>query len=280
MGALKVIANGLEHHVVTWGDEAADPVLLLHGFMDAGATWDLVAPAIADAGFRVLAPDLRGFGESATVSPGGYYHFPDYIADLAELAPKKPLRVVGHSMGGTAATLFSGAQPERVKALVLIEGVGPPDNAPELAPDRMRRWLDQLASDRPEKPIASMDDAVKRLRVNHPHVPDDVLRSRAVHLVRKDESGTFRWAFDPLHRTTSPMPFFSSVFRAFAARVTCPVLFVGGGENGWHPIDEAERVAAFQHLERIDIEGAGHMVHWTKPTELARAILDFFEQRR
>lgn len=277
---MKVVANGLEHHVVTWGDETADPVLLLHGFMDAGATWDLVGPAIASAGFRVLAPDLRGFGESGTAPRGAYYHFPDYVADLAALAPKRPLRIVGHSMGGTVATLFSGSQPERVKALVLIEGVGPPDNVPEIAPDRMRRWLEQLASERTEKPIASMDEAVKRLRGNHPHVPDDLLRSRAVHLVRKDDSGTLRWAFDPLHRTTSPMPFFSSVYRAFAARVTCPVLFVGGGENGWHPSDEAERLAAFANHERIDIGGAGHMVHWTKPVDLARAILDFFERHR
>ena len=276
---MKVIANGLEHHVVAWGDESAEPVLLLHGFMDAGGTWDLVAPAIASAGFRVLAPDLRGFGESATAPSGGYYHFPDYIADIAALAPARPLRVVGHSMGGTAATLFTGAAPERVKALVLVEGVGPPDNTPEIAPERMRRWLSQLAANKPEKPLASMDDAITRLQANHPHVPVDVLRSRAMHLVRKDASGTLRWAFDPLHRTTAPMPFFASVFRAFAARVTCPVLFVSGGTLGWHPEDENERLAAFRDLERVEIEGAGHMVHWTKPAPLAKAILDFFVRR-
>jgi pimeloyl-ACP methyl ester carboxylesterase len=273
---LKVIANGLEHHVVTWGDENADPVLLVHGFMDAGATWDLVAPAIAAAGFRVLAPDLRGFGASSRVPRGGYYHFPDYVADLAEIAPKKPLRIVGHSMGGTASTLFTGAQPERVKALVLVEGVGPPDNDADIAPVRMRRWLEQLESHHADKPLVSMDDAVQRLRANHPHVPEDVLRSRAVHLVRTDDAGVLRWAFDSLHRTTSPMPFFASVFEAFAARVTCPVLFVGGGELGWHPADEAKRLAAFAHLERVDIDGAGHMAHWTKPEPLANAILDFF----
>src|SRR5260221_338038 len=120
--------------------------------MDAGGTWDLVAPAIASAGFRVLAPDLRGFGASSSAPAGAYYHFPDYIADIAALAPNGPLRVVGHSMGGTAATLFSGAHPERVRSLVLIEGVGPPDNPPEIAPDRMRRWLDQLGTPRVEKP--------------------------------------------------------------------------------------------------------------------------------
>jgi pimeloyl-ACP methyl ester carboxylesterase len=121
-----------------------------------------------------------------------------------------------------------------------------------------------------------MDDAVTRLRANHPHVPADVLRTRAVHLVKRGDDGALRWAFDPLHRTTSPMPFFASVFRAFAARVTCPVLFVGGGTLGWHPEDEAERLSAFATLERVEIEGAGHMVHWTKPTELSAAILDFF----
>src|SRR4051794_24555734 len=99
--------NGLKLYVHRFRDPAAAPsgltILLVHGFLDSGATWDLVAPRLARAGHDVVAPDLRGFGLSDYVGAGGYYHFPDYIADLAELvdaiAPRR-LSVVGHSMGG------------------------------------------------------------------------------------------------------------------------------------------------------------------------------------
>jgi pimeloyl-ACP methyl ester carboxylesterase len=163
-----------------------------------------------------------------------------------------------------------------VRALVLIEGLGPPDNPPEVAPDRMARWLADLESP-PSERSGSMDLMVARLKANHPDVPDDVLASRAKHLLREHDGG-FSWAFDPLHRTTAPVPFFSRVYESFAARVACPVLFVSGGPKGFHPPDEEHRLSAFRDVERITLMDAGHMVHWTRPNELARAILDFFHR--
>jgi pimeloyl-ACP methyl ester carboxylesterase len=76
-----------------------------------------------------------------------------------------------------------------------------------------------------------------------------------------------------MHRTHAPMPFFKESFGAFAKRVTCPTLFVGGGAHGFHPADEAERVACFAHLTRIELPEAGHMMHWTEPECLAAALV-------
>src|SRR5208282_2385822 len=84
--SLRVRANGLDLHVLEWiGHAAETTVLLLHGYMDAAATWDLVAAPLAESGVRVLAPDLRGFGDSSRVPEGGYYYFPDYVHDVADL---------------------------------------------------------------------------------------------------------------------------------------------------------------------------------------------------
>lgn len=274
---MRLLANGLEHFVHTWGERGGDPVVLLHGYMDAGGTWDLVAPRLAEAGHWVIAPDLRGYGRTERLHASGYYHFPDYVADVAALTRALELasfRLVGHSMGGTIATLFSGAAPDRVRSLVLIEGAGPPDNAPEVAPDRMARWLADVAASPKERAMDTMDAVIERLRVNHPRVPRSVLASRAAHLVRGE--GPYQWAFDPRHRTTSPMPFFASIYKAFASRVACPVLWVSGGTDGWHPPDEGARLDAFKSLARAEIDGAGHMVHWTRANELAREILTFF----
>ena len=126
----------------------------MHGYMDAAATWDLCAPTLVAAGYRVLAPDLRGYGSSDRVPVGGYYHFPDYVADVSRVLDEHvpgPVLLVGHSMGGTVATLYAGTRPERVQKLALLEGMGPPDNPPDTAPLRMKRWLDDLERHRAPK---------------------------------------------------------------------------------------------------------------------------------
>ncbi|MBX3262766.1 MAG: alpha/beta hydrolase [Labilithrix sp.] len=260
-------------------------VVLVHGYMDAAGTWDRVAPALAARGHRVLAPDVRGFGDGDRAPRGSYYHFADYVADLAglvdALSPGDPVAVVGHSMGGTIATLYSGAFPENVIRLANLEGLGPPDNPWEVGPTRMRRWIDELrgARQRGEPAPLRREDARRRLVTNHPGVPREVLDHRLPHLVREvtDADGAPRvvWRYDPLHRTTSPVPFFAKLFAEFARLVTCPVLFVSGGASGYHVPDEDERLAAFAHVDRATLEGAGHMMHWTQPDALAGLLADF-----
>jgi pimeloyl-ACP methyl ester carboxylesterase len=94
------------------------------------------------------------------------------------------------------------------------------------------------------------------------------------HLAADAGDGRVAWHFDPLHRTTSPMPFFASLLKEFAKKVSCPVLFVSGGPRGYHPPDEEERLAAFTQLRRAELPDAGHMVHWTQPDALAPLLLD------
>ncbi len=281
------LANGLEHHVLEWAPADAEvqaaTVLLVHGYMDAAATWDMVAPALAARGLRVLAPDLRGFGDGPRAPAGGYYHFTDYVPDVADIVdqfvpPGSPLFVVGHSMGGTVSTMYSGAYPERVARLAILEGAGPPDGSHDAAPDRLRQWIEQVrtlrARDTPS--MASRDEALRRLAGNHPRVAEDVLRRRLEALARPLPGGRLAWKADPLHGTRSPTPFFAASWMAFARRVTCPVLFVSGGPRGWHPPDEDARVASFAAVERVEIPDAGHMMHWTEPAKLTRMLLRFF----
>ena len=145
------------------------------------------------------------------MGPGGYYHFPDYVADLAELvdalAPRR-LAVVGHSMGGTVAALYAGTYPERVERLALLEGMGPVATEPRVAVDRMHAWLRTMREvARVPKPLSSLQEAIERLALHHPRVPRDVIESRARLLTRADDTGRLVWAYDPLHRTTAPTPF-------------------------------------------------------------------------
>lgn len=252
--------------------------LLIHGFSDSADSWGPVAGALAAAGHRAVAPDLRGFGGSDRVGAGGYYHFPDYIGDLDGLLEQLPpgrLALVGHSMGGTVATLLAGARPGRFERVALLEGLGPPDSDHAHTPDRFSRWLDDLRRPRAERPMTPAE-ALDRLCLQHPALPRPLLAGQLPHLTRELAPGQLVWHFDPLHRTTAPVPFLAANYAAFASRIRCPVLLVDGGPEGFHPPDEAARVAAFPDARVATIEGGGHMMHWSRPEALARALVGFF----
>lgn len=278
------LLNGLKLFVHRFREESVPPsgltLLVLHGIFDAGSTWDLCAGVLTKAGHEVIAPDLRGFGKSDWIGAGGYYHFPDYVADVAALVDQlNPARlgVIGHSMGGTIAALYAGAKGERIERLALLEGMGPPAAEPSLPVDRMRAWLRDLARvTRAPRSLASMSDAVARIAANNPGVPHEALETRAKLLTRMAEDGKLVWAHDPLHRTTSPVSFRVEEFKAFLSKIPCPTLVVSGGPKGWHPADEAARVAAIPRVTEVELPGAGHMMHWTNPAGLARELLRFF----
>lgn len=254
-------------------------VLVLHGFLDSGATWERVAEPLARAGHDVFAPDLRGFGDSGRVGAGGYYHFPDYVGDVAALVDRldvKRLALVGHSMGGNIASLYAGAMPQRLERLVLLEGLGTIHAGPDAALSRMRAWLEDMNKlETWRRPLSSLDEAVERLMRMHTTISRETIESRAHLLTRTDASGTLRWAHDPLHRTTSPTPFSVDAFKCFLKAIRVPTLYVSGGEQGWRVPDESERLACLANVTHVDIPNAGHMMHWKAPDAVAECLLRF-----
>lgn len=122
-----VAANGLRLHYRRWlpPEEHPDlpPILLLHGLASATHIWNLVAPLLAERGYRVTALDQRGHGESD--KPDNGYDYDTIIADdtdaIEALQIEKPL-LVGHSWGASVALQYAATYPERVTALVLVDG--------------------------------------------------------------------------------------------------------------------------------------------------------------
>jgi len=113
--------RGLDYRVHEWGDPQDPALIMLHGWGDCGASFQFTVDEL-QRDWYVVAPDWRGFGDSA--HNDGAYWFPDYVADLdallAALAVPEPCRLVGHSMGGNVAALFAGAFPDRVSGLVNV----------------------------------------------------------------------------------------------------------------------------------------------------------------
>jgi pimeloyl-ACP methyl ester carboxylesterase len=276
-----IVANRLRHHLLEWRAEDSrpgPPLLLLHGFLEHAHTWDLVAPQLAAAGRPVLALDWRGHGDSEWVGRGGYYHFADYSADLAFLVRALGGRaiLVGHSMGATAAMNYAGVEPDRVAALVLVDGLGPPDMESQPAPERYRAWIADLerAARRVHRPF-QLDGAAARLRDRFPRFSPAVARHMAEHGSRPVDGGR-AWKFDPLHQTTSPVPFSRARALPVWRQIRAPVLYVEGAESPLRldPDDQAERLATLR-ARRVAVPGAGHHPHLEQPEAFTRIVLEF-----
>jgi len=276
--------RGLEIAYHVWESdlgEGAPTVVLLHGFLDHGRSFEPVAQHLARR-FRVVAPDHRGHGESGRVGAGGYYHFPDYVLDLHRLLEHlgpSPVLLAGHSMGASIACYFAGAWPEKVSALALLDGVGPPAVPIDRGPALMRRWVNDLAlaQARDETLLTvmpSLEDVARRIARTSPGASPE----RLMELARTASvavPGGFAFRFDPLHRTTAPMPFDVGRFRAFLQAIRAPTLIVWGERSPMRPPDVEERLALIADLTRFDLPGAAHNLHHERPAELA-AVLDGF----
>src|SRR4051812_19362021 len=100
------LGTGLSYHLLEWDGGGDHTVILLHGFLDNAWGWQAAVDAGLGDGLHVVAPDLRGHGDSDWIGAGGYYHFPDYLADLHDLITqvgRARVSLVGHSMGGSVA---------------------------------------------------------------------------------------------------------------------------------------------------------------------------------
>ncbi len=268
-------AGGLWLRISEWSpslgvaEEPRPPVVVLHGFLEQGAAWEAVATQL---GRRVVAPDQRGHGRSGHVGSGGFYHFWDYVADLDALVEHlgAPVDLVGHSMGGTVASLYAGARPECVRRLVLVEGLGPPDVTAS-AVDRARRFLADRRRGPRHRPMADRAEGVERVRAYNPNIGVDVAERLVARVTRRSSSG-WVWTWDALHRARSPVPFQAALFRRFLSNVTAPTLVVRGLDSGFVLDDEEERFACLAHATRADLPGAGHLVHHDVPDALSACI--------
>src|SRR5690606_7810309 len=124
----------------------APPLLLAHGWMDVGASFQCFVDALSVTR-EVVALDWRGFGGSKA-SPRDSYWFYDYYADLDavidHISPHAPIDLLGHSMGGNIAMIYAGTCPERIRRLVNVEGFGLSQTLPSEAPARLAQWLSEL----------------------------------------------------------------------------------------------------------------------------------------
>jgi pimeloyl-ACP methyl ester carboxylesterase len=274
--------RGLRYHVRTWGSAGARPLFLLHGWMDVAASFQFLVDSFA-RDWHVVAPDWRGFGLSEW-RPEGYW-FPDYYADLEALLdiyqPGEPVFLVGHSMGGVVASIYSGIRPDRVARLVSMEGLGLARHSPDQAPGRYAQWLDDLKNPSPFRPYRSLEEVAARLRKTNPRLTESRAAFLARHWAKRQDGGDYVLLSDPVHKTVNPYLFRIDEAIACWRRVTAPVLLVSGklseipGRMKDTPEQLAERKSAFRDRREIELDEAGHMMHHDQPERLAPLIEAF-----
>ncbi|MEA2627297.1 MAG: hypothetical protein QOD06_3342 [Candidatus Binatota bacterium] len=273
----------LKLHYVDWGNADKPPLLLIHGGRDHARNWDWVAQAFR-GDYHVIAPDLRGHGDSQW-SVGGNYSMIDYTLDVAQLLGAMdvfPITIIGHSLGGAITLQYAGTFPDRVKKLVAIEGLGPP---PEMirdrpAPERMRDWIGEmqaLARRHPRR-YPSLEEATKRMRDANPHLSWEQAWHLTVHGCYRDEDGTYVWKFDNYVRAMSPYLFNMREARQFWGEITCPVLLVRGMDSWASDPEKDGRADAFRNHRLVNVPKAGHWVHHDQLDVFLTAVREFLAE--
>ena len=277
-----VQVRGLEMRITRWGGAcAAAPIVMLHGWLDCGESFQFVVDAF-HRDLPVVAPDWRGFGASEWPQDG--YWFPDYLADLDALvrliSPAAPVALVGHSMGANIASLYAGLRPERVRCLVNIEGLGVMPTVPSQAPARLREWLDQVAGAAAASEYDSLEQFAAVIRSRHPRLSAERAAFMASLWARTGAGGRARVVYDPRHKFVNPILYRREEAEACWREITAPALLILGAESelpGRLNMQDAAATfcRAVPHAEVMHIEAAGHLLHLDRPEALAPAVEAF-----
>ncbi|RZJ19982.1 MAG: alpha/beta hydrolase [Haliea sp.] len=287
--------RGINYHVRHWGETASSlpPLVLVHGWMDVAASYQFVVDALSDGfvhGRSIIAPDWRGYGQTGTLGADNFW-FPDYLADLDLLldhyAGEQPVDLVGHSMGGNVAMLYSGVRPARIRKLVNLEGFGMPATRASQAPGRYAKWMDELKSlhrgEMALKPYSEADGVARRLMRTNPRLTQDKADWLARQWAAPDMQGQWRILGDAAHKITNAQLYRVDEVLEIYRCISAPTLAIEASDDslgkwwqGKYTLAEYhERLHAVPQLATAVVQDAGHMLHHDQPDQLASLIESF-----
>jgi pimeloyl-ACP methyl ester carboxylesterase len=271
-----VVANGIKQHAVTGG--SGEPVILLHGWPQTWRTYSKLMPLLVNKGYRVIAVDLRGLGDTEVKPPYSYRVSADDIAELMKALGVGRAHVVSHDLGVPIAYIFASRHPELVRTLsvldVPIQGFGLDEfaRAAHLWHFEFLQWpsaAEQLIPGK-EREFYSLFYRTGRRGTISETNRDIYLRaySRAGGLAAS--IGWFRDAWLEGER---------QIFQASEKRLEMPVLALGGEyAGGLAPLQSMRQLA--QDVHGGFMEGVGHHLAEEAPDELAGLLLEHFARGR
>lgn len=217
---------GSEYAFKRWGDPEAPPILALHGWLDNANSFDFVGSELSKQ-HRLVALDFLGHGHSSHLPPWHFYHYADVLAHMSELvslwSSSEPLTIVGHSLGGAIAVCLAAMFPDKVKAVVTIDALGPLVSGLESLPESMAaaalargKW-----QQREPRVMPSFAHAVQ-LRLKSEWSITPAAAERLCERGTQVTADGYIWRADPRWKAPSVLRFCEAQVQAILRKVTCP----------------------------------------------------------
>ena len=265
------IKNNLQFPVVDYGEGPA--VLLLHGFPDSRHLWRYQIPILAEAGLRVIAPDLRGFGDAPKPSSVDDYKISIVISDIIEILDTqniKQVRVVGHDWGAAVAWRLAAYHPEKVERLVCLSVGCPGTSGSGTIEQKERSWYVDFFQFEGITEAWLRHDNWKLFRQLTRENGDmkrylkDLSRPGALTSALNWYRANAKLGMPTDHKTEFP-------------NITCPVLGIWSDKDNY--LTEKQLRMSHEKIEGSwcyeKIKGASHWMMLDKPNELNRLLVKF-----
>ncbi|HSW38323.1 MAG TPA: alpha/beta hydrolase [Acidobacteriota bacterium] len=274
-------SHRLKLHFWDWGHNGKPNLILVHGGMDHARSWDRIAEAfIGD--YRILAPDLRGHGDSSW-APGAMYSVAEYLLDLsalADIAGDEPIYFIGHSLGAAIVLQYAGVYPERVRKIVAIEGVAPPPSMQRPYPvhKRLRDWIETIRDYEKRTPrrYRNLEAAYQRMHQANAYLSNEMARHLTLFGSNWNADGTLIWKFDNFVRAIAPYAFNMAESHEIWNQITCPVLLFRGMDSWTDDPNKEGLISSISGHKLIEVPNAGHWVHHDQPDVFIGETRDFF----
>lgn len=264
---------------LAFGDPEKPLILALHGWLDNAASFTPLAEHLKD--YYLVAIDFAGHGLSQHRSLDAHYHLLDFVHDLHELVLAQGWSnfiLLGHSMGGIVASLYTSSFPEYVSHYITIESFGPMTKTEASSAEQLRESIESRIKIREREPRhpESIETAISaRAQAG------DLAQSSAKLLVGRnisDKNGQLNWLTDRRLRAISSLRVTDGQAKAFMQSISCPVLAIEGSK-GFDMMKNRmqERRNWVTHLATVVCEG-GHHLHMDNPQPVAAEIIAFLHK--
>jgi pimeloyl-ACP methyl ester carboxylesterase/malonyl CoA-acyl carrier protein transacylase len=272
----RVQVRHLDYCLCEWGDRQQPLILLLHGILEQGASWQLIAPALAAQGYWVVAPDLRGHGKSAHAQS---YSMLDFLADVDDLAKQltdQPFTLVGHSMGSVISALYAGIRGDRLQRVCLVETIVPNEIDDAETANHLVTHLDYLAAPPQHPTFPDVAIAARRLRQVTPQLSQALSETLAERSTVPVADGV-QWGWDAFLRTRAGIEFNGISRRRYLALlrdIQVPVTLIYGDRSEFNrPDDLAVIEGVLPGAIRHTVAG-GHNLQFENPEAIAEILIE------
>ncbi len=270
---------------ITLGNPKAPVILCLHGWLDNCASFlPFFNTLIAQKSelltqYQFVAIDWPGHGYSDHRSPDAHYHFIDWSYDLLQLIDVnqwQQISIIGHSMGGMAATLFTSAFNDKVEKLILIEAIGLLTQNENPSEQLRKGMLSRLQLQHKQATVHKNAEAAIKARMNVSDLGNQeakLLVERSLHAVDKGVT----WRSDARLRNVSPQRFSLKQAIQIVSNLHCPVT-LAIGENGFDMVQTGVKIFAehISNYQQFTIKG-GHHPHMESPEAFVDIIDKFLK---